>query len=213
MRIIVYKVTYSNTVRTFQLLDILYTNVFRCNWYNSLLTEGRNSSCLGLTTRDAIDTLEAVTLGRNWYNLTAGRNSYFPHWAAESNRRRKEYFTFYKNYFLLSSNFKSICQIKGNSINDCDCLKFTISVRRWPMWLHAPGANKPSYATESMICVSLTLILLTWRIWWASNNANRWQMGLNSAFKGLNYMTSSCVVDARISISIPCRCYFLLVLL
>ena len=32
----------------------------------------------------------------------------------------------------------------------------------------------------------LTLILLTWRIWWAPNNASRWQMGINSAFKGLN---------------------------
>jgi len=32
---------------------------------------------------------------------------------------------------------------------------------------------------------TLTLILLTWRIWWASNNASRWQMGFNSAFKGL----------------------------
>jgi len=31
----------------------------------------------------------------------------------------------------------------------------------------------------------LTLILLTWRIWWAPNKASRWQMGFNSAFKGL----------------------------
>jgi len=31
----------------------------------------------------------------------------------------------------------------------------------------------------------LTLILLTWRIWWAPNNASRWQMGFNSAFKAL----------------------------
>jgi len=31
----------------------------------------------------------------------------------------------------------------------------------------------------------LTLILLTWRIWWARNNASKWQMGFNSAFKGL----------------------------
>ena len=31
----------------------------------------------------------------------------------------------------------------------------------------------------------LTLILLTWRIWWASNNASKWQMGFNSAFKVL----------------------------
>jgi hypothetical protein len=32
---------------------------------------------------------------------------------------------------------------------------------------------------------SLTLILLTWRIWWAPNNASKWQMGFNSAFKWL----------------------------
>ena len=31
----------------------------------------------------------------------------------------------------------------------------------------------------------LTLILLTWRIWWARNNASKWQMVFNSAFKGL----------------------------
>jgi len=34
----------------------------------------------------------------------------------------------------------------------------------------------------------LTLILLTWRIWWALNNASKWQMGFNSAFKGLIYL-------------------------
>jgi hypothetical protein len=32
----------------------------------------------------------------------------------------------------------------------------------------------------------LTLILLTWSIGWAPNNASKWQMGLNFAFKGLN---------------------------
>ena len=31
----------------------------------------------------------------------------------------------------------------------------------------------------------LTLKLLTWKIWWAPNNASRLQMGFNSAFKGL----------------------------
>ena len=30
-----------------------------------------------------------------------------------------------------------------------------------------------------------TLILLMWRIWWAPNNASKWQMGFNSAFKVL----------------------------
>ena len=32
----------------------------------------------------------------------------------------------------------------------------------------------------------LTLILPTWRIWWAPNNASRLQMGFNSAFKRVN---------------------------
>ena len=35
------------------------------------------------------------------------------------------------------------------------------------------------------VMLILTLILLTWRIWWAPNNASKWQMGFNSAFKGL----------------------------
>jgi len=34
--------------------------------------------------------------------------------------------------------------------------------------------------------VILTLNPLTWKIWWAPNNASIWQMGFNSAFEGLN---------------------------
>ena len=33
--------------------------------------------------------------------------------------------------------------------------------------------------------MNFTRTLLTWRIWCASNNASKWQMGFNSAFKGL----------------------------
>jgi hypothetical protein len=33
--------------------------------------------------------------------------------------------------------------------------------------------------------LGLTLVLLTWRIWWAPNNASKWQMGFNSASKRL----------------------------
>jgi len=36
------------------------------------------------------------------------------------------------------------------------------------------------------VWLHLTLILLTWRIWWDPNNASKWQMGFNSTFKGLN---------------------------
>jgi hypothetical protein len=34
-----------------------------------------------------------------------------------------------------------------------------------------------------------------WRIWWAPNNANKWQMRFNSAFKGLMY--SMCHEDTE----------------
>jgi len=40
-------------------------------------------------------------------------------------------------------------------------------------------------ASQNIQCLVLTLILLTWRIWWAPNNASRWQTGFNSAIKWL----------------------------
>ena len=39
---------------------------------------------------------------------------------------------------------------------------------------------------SALSLTSLTLIPLTWKIGWASSNATKWQMGFNSAFKGLN---------------------------
>ena len=41
------------------------------------------------------------------------------------------------------------------------------------------------------ICLLKTLILLTWRIWWAPNNDSRWKMGFKSAFKGKHFVSSS----------------------
>ena len=41
----------------------------------------------------------------------------------------------------------------------------------------------------------LTLILLTWIIWWAPNNANKWQMWFNSAFRGLKSVTCSIMLS------------------
>ena len=41
------------------------------------------------------------------------------------------------------------------------------------------------YDISSLRVNYLTLILLTWRKWWAPNNASKQQMGFNSAFKGL----------------------------
>jgi len=46
----------------------------------------------------------------------------------------------------------------------------------------------PTLCSRWFYFTALTLILLTWRIWWAPNNASEWQMGFNSAFKGLSQL-------------------------
>jgi hypothetical protein len=55
-----------------------------------------------------------------------------------------------------------------------------------------PSPSSPSrvwqkYDNSFFFCNKkcLTLILLMWRIGWAPNNASKWQMGFESAFKGL----------------------------
>ena len=49
-----------------------------------------------------------------------------------------------------------------------------------------------AFGTLSSHNLGLTLILLMWRIWWAPNNANKWQMGFNSTFKALNVFWELC---------------------
>jgi hypothetical protein len=52
--------------------------------------------------------------------------------------------------------------------------------------------------------ITLTLILQTWKIRWAPNNASKWQMGFTLAFKGLNWLRkqktppeTSCMIGIR----------------
>jgi len=52
--------------------------------------------------------------------------------------------------------------------------------------IRAPYVCIYIYDISSLSVNDLTLILLTWRKWWAPNNASKQQMGFNSAFKGLN---------------------------
>jgi len=42
--------------------------------------------------------------------------------------------------------------------------------------------------------IVLTLNPLTWKIWRAPNNASRWQMTFNSAFKGLSSLKYAAVL-------------------
>jgi hypothetical protein len=44
---------------------------------------------------------------------------------------------------------------------------------------------------------ALTLIVLTWRIWWAPNNSNKQHMGFNSVFKGLRQSARIIKLDRK----------------
>ena len=84
-----------------------------------------------------------------------------------------------------------------NTINKFDCNQ------NWNC-LHILKSRPFSYLTKHHFsfdfCLTvhhqLTLILLTWRIRWARNNASKWQMGFNMAFKGLSKVIQVNQLDA-----------------
>jgi len=56
-----------------------------------------------------------------------------------------------------------------------------------PLRRYKDNINRSERNTEECVVWSgLTLNLLRWKMWWVPNNASRWQMRFNSAFKGLN---------------------------
>jgi len=59
------------------------------------------------------------------------------------------------------------------------CLKNRLFVSHINLWESCSFAKFPDDPQ------TYTLNPLTWKIWWAPNNASRWQMGFNSAFNGL----------------------------
>ena len=58
--------------------------------------------------------------------------------------------------------------------------------------------------------VCLTLTPLTWTKWWAPVSASKWQMGFNSAFKGLIMHGMDDIVVLYCIVTISCGLYFVL---
>jgi len=58
-------------------------------------------------------------------------------------------------------------------------------VSPWIIIYSNKSTNQMHHSLRVIAC-RLTLILLTWRKWWAPNNASKQQMGFNSEFKALN---------------------------
>ena len=78
-------------------------------------------------------------------------------------------------------------------------MKLRKSLYRWRCWLWAARGVFPENtargfrvgATPWGGSTSLTLILLTWRIWWSTSNANRWHIGFIPYPANVEKMVSS----------------------
>jgi hypothetical protein len=71
--------------------------------------------------------------------------------------------------------------VEGKRKREAPCMMPVDCV--WNVMAHA---QKPDFVFWRNGRIHLTLMLLTWKIRWAHNNASKWQMGCNSALKGLN---------------------------
>jgi hypothetical protein len=88
----------------------------------------------------------------------------------------------------------SMAAVSRRTGTSCDSIRVRdIRETKARLWRHIQTAFKVYFPASYEVSptgsrrdtVPSTLILLTWRIWWASNNASKWQMGFNLAFKGL----------------------------
>ena len=89
-------------------------------------------------------------------------------------------------HYTTSCNTKSSAPEDGQ--NNCPKHVELTGIINRPLLLHLVGCLYYLYLIiffwDFLNNLNLTLILKTWRIWWAPNNASKWQMGFNSAFKG-----------------------------
>ena len=76
-----------------------------------------------------------------------------------------------QTYITTSNRFETLSPLNGSNSNEQTQPNTQLTPKPPPIFIYGV----------------LTLILLMWRIWWAPNNSSKWQMGFNSAFKGLNY--------------------------
>jgi len=69
-----------------------------------------------------------------------------------------------------------------------------------PLFIQTDLYQKKSKRVWNFMSSTLTLIVLMWSIGWAPNNARKWQMGFNSAFKGLNTcnILSECYAEKEV---------------
>ena len=89
----------------------------------------------------------------------------------------------YKELFSYLSVFCASLFISMHDTYGTRDLKYEQQVDNWGVHRYRQSIWHPLLGT---FISPLTLYLLTWRIWWAANDASKGQVGYNSAFKGLN---------------------------
>jgi len=83
---------------------------------------------------------------------------------------------------------RPLCSRQGSRCHCCHPKapsKLSVKLSDFTVWRHKIKVYIGLHVKYPLFFQILTLTLLTLRIWWAPNNASRWQMGFNSAFKGL----------------------------
>ena len=75
----------------------------------------------------------------------------------------------------------SICPFIFPSITCCR-RQFLCNIKKYATYFKCVKYFILFISLLSSFSFILTLILLTWRIWWAPNNASKWQMGFSSEF-------------------------------
>jgi len=115
------------------------------------------------------------------------------------------------------SSWKQTPRIKDSHSNTCH-INVTIYTYIDP-FAH-PNHKKGPFADYHHIslptqshCWLLTLILLTWRKWWAPNNASKQQMGFKSAFKGLKKLFSCSLLTSVNLLSLATSSHWVIIAL
>ena len=110
---------------------------------------------------------------------------------------------FYIKWYRAASTLTGSIQLFNHTDNGGSifgCWKSTGSYQQvnWALRSRLEGKRGVTRISDNALAITwqshswfLTLNLLTWRIWWAPNNASKWQMGFNSSFKGLTLSNSS----------------------
>jgi len=77
---------------------------------------------------------------------------------------------------MMASEYAETCCFINSQLINQSCLTY---ITHYPIKVFYIQPTMPQEIRD--LVYMLTLILLTWRIWWVPNNASRWQMGFNSA--------------------------------